>query len=126
MEDMVLMRDEPAIRHAKYALVPEGKIAFFRKRYADEVNEEIQRVKTTMHWEQVEGWPTILFSRILSDHQIEDLLLEEKALENPIEILAIESGKGLFVKRPGHAIVHYHQTFAQMKKRLLRHKKQTI
>ena len=109
-----------SLRHKSWKSVPEQKTAFFQKRYREEVEQELQRVRTTLSWIKENEWPPILYARILADHQIEDILLESFSERYPIEMLVIESGKGLFVKRPGKRVQHYHRPFSEMKGHLIR------
>ena len=112
--------DDLSLRHKSWKLVPVDKILFFQKRYREEVEQELQRIRTTLSFSKENEWPPILYARILADHQVEDLLLEALSSKYPIEMLVLESGKGLFVKRPGKTVQHYSHQFSEMKGHLIR------
>ena len=114
-----------ALRHASWTSVPPGRIAFYQKRYLEEVEQELQRIRTTLAWKDespanAKSKVSLLRSRILATHQVEDIILHEESKRHPAAILVLESGRGLFVKKPKKKITHYHQSFSRMKGSLLR------
>lgn len=107
-----------SLRHNKWKLAPENKSEFYQKRHEEEVLQELQRIETTLHWKKVSE--KLFHAKILARHQVEDLILMKEARKHPDNILALESEKGLFVKKPNQHIKHYHQSFSRIKGKLLK------
>src|SRR3972149_1931545 len=99
--------EENSPRHSKWSL------STSRKRHSDEVELELQRILTTIKWEEErEG---VLSARILAEHSVEDLVLEQEAKKHFGKTLILESGKGVFVKSPTKKIRHYNQSIERVK-----------